>query len=259
MLVDSHCHLNYLEEPRARIREARAAGVFLQLCIGVDEAHIGEVLALAESEPDVWATAGQHPEAAEHSPEWIEPLLSHPRVVAVGETGLDYFHDKDAGTRTLQRERFEYQLALAQKHDLPVVVHTRSAEADTLSLIRSFPGVRGVLHCFTESWSMASQALDLGFHISISGIVTFRNGENVRTVARKVPDDRLLVETDAPWLAPVPHRGKPNAPAFVRDTAACLAGLRGVDEDTLAAQTTRNFLTLFDRVGDPQNSSSNSR
>lgn len=248
MLVDSHCHLNYLEAPRARIREAREAGVSLQLCIGVDEAHIGEVLTLAESEPDVWATVGQHPEAAAADPAWIEPLLSHPRVVAVGETGLDYFHSEAPEVRAKQRDRFEHQLELAVRHDLPVVVHTRSAEADTLALIRAFPGVRGVLHCFTESWSMASEALDLGFYISISGIVTFRNGENVRDVARQVPDRRLLVETDAPWLAPVPHRGKPNAPAYVRETAHCLAELRGVDFETLAAQTTRNCLRLFDRI-----------
>jgi TatD DNase family protein len=255
LLVDSHCHLNYLEDPRSKVREARAAGVSIQLCIGVDEAHICEVLALADEEPDVWATVGQHPEAAAASPDWIEPLLSHPRVVAVGETGLDYFHDSDSRTRALQRERFGHQLGLAVRHDLPVVVHTRAAEEDTLSLIREFPGVRGVLHCFTESWSMASEALDLGFYVSISGIVTFRNGENVRAVARRIPDERLLVETDAPWLAPVPHRGKPNAPAYVRDTAAYLAELRGVDFETLAAQTTANFLSLFSRV-EPQNSSS---
>ena len=255
MLVDSHCHLNYLEDPRSKVRDARAAGVSIQLCIGVDEAHICEVLALADEEPDVWATVGQHPEAAAASPDWIEPLLSHPRVVAVGETGLDYFHDSDARTQALQRDRFGHQLDLAFRHDLPVVVHTRAAEEDTLSLIREFPGVRGVLHCFTESWSMASEALDLGFYVSISGIVTFRNGENVRAVARRIPDERLLVETDAPWLAPVPHRGKPNAPAYVRDTAAYLAELRGVDFETLAAQTTANFLSLFSRV-EPQNSSS---
>lgn len=248
MLVDSHCHLNYLDDPTARIADARAAGVQLQLCIGVDEAHIGEVLALSERETDVWATVGQHPDAAGASFGWIEPLLGHHRVVAVGETGLDYFHCEDSAAQARQRESFEYQLQLAERHDLPVVVHTRSAEADTLELIRRYPNVRGVLHCFTESWPMASAALDVGYYISISGIVTFRNGENVREVARQVPDDRLLVETDAPWLAPVPHRGKPNQPAYVKDTAAYLAELRGVGVDALVERTGRNFLRLFDRV-----------
>jgi TatD DNase family protein len=253
LLVDSHCHLNYLEDPRAKIQAARAAGVSVQLCIGVDEAHIDEVLTLAVEEADVWATVGQYPEAAGDPFEWIEPLLSHPRVVAVGETGLDYFHTEDSGDRAAQRQSFEHQLALADRYRFPVVVHTRSAEADTLALIGDFPGVRGVLHCFTESWVMASRALDLGYYISISGIVTFRNGENVREVARKVPSERLLVETDAPWLAPVPHRGKPNEPAFVRDTAAFLAELRGVSLEALAEQTSQNFFSLFDRI---QNSSS---
>lgn len=258
MLVDSHCHLNYLDDPGLRIREARAAGVTAQLCIGVDEAHISEVLALAEQEADVWASVGQHPDAAANAFDWIEPALAHPRVVAVGETGLDYFHTEDESARGRQRQSFEHQLELAQRHGLPVIVHTRAAEADTLELIRRFPGVRGVLHCFTESWEMAAAALELGYYISISGIVTFRNGENVRVVARQVPDERLLVETDAPWLAPVPHRGKPNAPAFVRDTAAYLAELRGVSLDALAEQTSRNFYTLFQRAEPPadQNSSS---
>lgn len=248
MLVDSHCHLNYLEEPGERIREARAAGVSAQLCIGVDEAHIREVLALAEQEPDVWASVGQHPDAAGGDFAWIEPALDHPRVVAVGETGLDYFHTEAEADQARQRESFEHQLALAERHGLPVVVHTRAAEADTLALIRNFPRVQGVLHCFTESWEMASAALALGYYISISGIVTFKNGENVREVARQVPDDRLLVETDAPWLAPVPHRGKPNAPAYVLDTADYLARLRGSSLDALAELTTGNFYRLFARA-----------
>lgn len=251
MLVDSHCHLNYLEDPGLRIREARAAGVGAQLCIGVDEAHISEVLALADQEPDVWASVGQHPDAAENACDWIEPALDHPRVVAVGETGLDYFHCEEGDARARQRANFEQQLELADRHALPVVVHTRAAESDTLALMRQFPNVRGVLHCFTESWQMASVALELGYFISISGIVTFRNGENVREVARLVPGERLLIETDAPWLAPVPHRGKPNAPAYVRDTAIFVAELRGVTFEALAEQTSRNFYTLFQRAVRP--------
>ncbi len=255
MLVDSHCHLNYLEDPDLRLDEARARGVSGVLCIGVDEGGIEDVLALAQAHTDVWASVGQHPEGAAADPSWIVRHLDAPRVVALGETGLDYHHESDAGARARQRKRFEYQLGLAQDTGLPVVVHTRAAEADTLELLRAHESVRGVLHCFTESWQMARAALDLGFHISISGIVTFKSADNVREVAAAVPADRLLVETDAPWLAPVPHRGQTNAPAFVRDTAHFLATLRQVDEAELAERTTENFFRLFDRA---QKVSSNS-
>ena len=243
MLVDSHCHLNYLDEPAVRLANARARGVGRFLCIGVDQKGIRAVLDLAEREPDVWATVGLHPEAAGSGSEatcWIEPLLSHPRVVAVGETGLDYFHESDDAARDRQRRCFSAQLAMAAEHGLPVVVHTRDAEADTLGLMREQPDVIGVLHCFTESWAMASAALDLGYYISISGIVTFRNGENVREVARQVPVDRLLIETDSPWLSPVPHRGKTNEPAYVVDTAAFISELRGCSFDELAETTSAN-------------------
>lgn len=255
MLVDSHCHLNYLEAPEARLQTARERGVQGFLCIGVDRAGIDEVIALAEAHPDVWASVGQHPDAAAQDPGWIEQRLVHPRVVAVGETGLDYFHESEPGARRLQQERFDYQLALAGRHDLPVVIHTRAAEADTLTRLRAHPGVTGVLHCFTESWELAAAALDLGYYVSISGIVTFRNGENVRAVARQVPADRLLVETDSPWLAPVPHRGRPNEPAYVTDTASFLAQLRGESPEDLARTTSANFFRLFRRAV-PQNSSS---
>lgn len=248
MLVDSHCHLNYLDDPAGRLASARSRGVAGFLCIGVDAAGIEAVLALAEAEPDVWASVGLHPEAAAGSTDWIRPLLGHPRVVAVGETGLDYFHAAEDDVRRTQREKFAEQLALAGEKDLPVVVHTRSAESDTLDLMRAHPGVVGVLHCFTESWSMAASALDLGYYVSISGIVTFRNGENVREVARQLPMDRLLIETDSPWLAPVPHRGRTNEPAFVVDTAACLSALRGCPLDELATRTTENFRRLFSRA-----------
>ena len=245
LLVDSHCHLNYLEDPDRRLAEARARGVGGFLCIGVDQAGTPDVLALADAHPDVWATVGQHPEGAAADPEWIGQWLDHPRVVAVGETGLDYFHEQDAAARQSQRARFGYQLELAAERGLPVVIHTRAAESDTLDLLRAFPGVRGVLHCFTESWEMAAGALDLGYYISISGIVTFRNADNVRDVAVRIPDDRLLVETDSPWLAPVPHRGRRNEPMFVTDTAAYLAELRGGSPEALAEQTTANFFALF--------------
>lgn len=257
MLVDSHCHLNYLDNPENALVDARARGVEGFLCIGVDKAGIDAVLNFAEHHADVWATAGLHPDAAvEQDWSWIEAHLDHDRVVAVGETGLDYFHAEAAEQQARQRESFDHQLHLAQRYDLPVVVHTRAAEEDTLSLLRAHPGVHGVLHCFTESWDMARQALDLGYYISISGIVTFRNGANVADVAARVPSDRLLVETDSPWLAPVPHRGQQNQPAFVVETAQFVAGLRGVDLETLAEFTSRNFRQLFPRT---QNSSSNSR
>ena len=245
MLVDSHCHLNYLEDPDSRLHAARLAGVHGFLCIGVDKNNIGAVLDVAERHPDVWASVGQHPEAAESSPDWICEHLDHPRVVAVGETGLDYHHGREPRIRRLQRERFARHLEIAQTAGLPVVVHTRDAVADTCDLLRAHPDVQGVLHCFTETWELASCALDLGYYISISGIVTFRNGANVREVASKVPRDRLLVETDCPWLAPVPHRGRTNEPAFVRDTATFLADHLNWDLEGLAAQTSENFSRLL--------------
>lgn len=250
MLIDSHCHLNFLDDPESRLAAARAVGVEGFLCIGVDRAGIGEVLALAETHADVWATAGQHPDAAEADLQWLREHLSHPRVVAAGEMGLDYFHEQDPAGRRRQLDSFEQQLTLAAEHDLPAVIHTRAAEADTLARLRAHPGVVGVLHCFTESWEMAAAALDLGYYVSMSGIVTFRNAGNVRDVARRIPDDRLLVETDSPWLAPVPHRGQRNEPAFLPDTAACVAALRGVSPAALAQTTSANFQRLFRGVAE---------
>lgn len=226
------------------------------LCIGVDAGGIADVLALAEAHPDVWASAGQHPESAGAAIDWVGPCLAHPRVVAVGETGLDYVHAADGDVRRTQIDAFDAHLSLAARHRLPVVVHTRGAEDDTLARLRAHPGVTGVLHCFTESWDMASAALDLGYYVSISGIVTFRNAGNVRDVARRIPDDRLLVETDCPWLAPVPYRGKPNEPAYVSRTAACVAELRGQSSTALAALTTDNFCRLFTVSLSDQNVSS---
>ena len=267
MLVDSHCHLNYLETPELCLAAARERGVNGFLCIAVDEAGSTQVLALADQHADVWATIGEHPDSVAGPPgalsseqngsarsgSWIGPLLDSPRVVAVGETGLDYFHARDSHQRERQLQSFDLQLSLAQERQLPVVVHTRQAESDTLKLMADYPDAIGVLHCFTESWSMASRALDMGYYISISGIVTFRNAENVRDVALRVPEDRLLVETDSPWLAPVPHRGKTNEPAFVADTAKFLSELRGCKLEDLARATTANFRRLFPLT---QNSSS---
>ncbi len=246
MLIDSHCHLNYLDNPQTALATARAAGVGGFLCIGVEQTAINEVLAFARDNHDVWASVGQHP-TAEHwcaPPDWVEPLLAHDRVLAVGETGLDYHYVDDPQLRRRQRDAFDWQLDLASRHKRPVIVHTRAAEDDTLAALRAHPCV-GVLHCFTESWRMAEQALELGYYISISGIVTFNSAEQVREVARRVPADRLLVETDAPWLAPVPQRGKQNEPAFVTHTAKYVAELRGCSAAQLCDQTTTNFSRLF--------------
>ena len=245
MFIDSHCHLNYLQEPEKVLQRARSAGVSTCLCISVEQSRINEVLALADAHEDVWASVGVHPDAAAESLDWIEENLSHPRVLAVGETGLDYLHDLTVEAKLRQQEAFDFQLQLAHKHSLPIIVHTRKAQADTLSLMAKHPQVEGVLHCFTESWNMAEQALEMGYYISISGIVTFKSAENVREVARQVPIERLLIETDAPWLAPVPNRGKDNEPAFVADTAKFLAELRNSSLEALAAQTSANFNTLF--------------
>lgn len=244
-IVDSHCHLNYLSNPESAVAAALAADVGTMLCIGVERERIEEVLACADKFSGVWASVGEHPGVASGDPEWVTEYLDHPRVVAVGETGLDYFHDASERIQTLQQAGFRYQMRVARERGLPVIIHTRSAVEDTLTIMAEFPEVRGVLHCFTESWEMAEQALAMGYYISISGIVTFKNGDNVRAVAQQVPKDRLLIETDAPWLAPVPNRGEQNQPAFVVDTAKCVAQLRGLSLAALADLTRENFFTLF--------------
>ena len=252
MLVDSHCHLNDLDDCDARLAAARVRGVGAFLCIGVNESTASAVADIAGRHPDVWCTQGVHPDSAMQSDDlaWLDDALGEPRVVGVGETGLDYFRiaPDDVSTRARQRATFAHQLALGIDRRLPVVVHSRAAEADTLDLLRAHASATGVLHCFTESWRLAQGALDLGWYVSISGIVTFKNADAVRDVARRVPLDRLLVETDCPWLAPVPHRGRKNEPAYVVDTAQFLAELRGITLDALAAATTRNFAELFARI-----------
>ena len=245
MFIDSHCHLNYLQSANAALERARDCGVSGILCIGVDEAGIDDVLAIAQAHDDVWASVGMHPQSVQQEYAWIEEKLLDPDVVAVGETGLDYKTAHTVEEQRIQLQAFEHQMGLAERHDLPVVIHTRDAQSDTLNMLEHFPKVRGVLHCFTESWEMAERAIELGYFISISGIVTFAKAENVRAVAGKVPLDRLLIETDAPWLAPVPHRGRENEPAYVADTAGFLAQLRGLDIDDLAHATSANFRRLF--------------
>ncbi|TRO17308.1 TatD family deoxyribonuclease [Ectopseudomonas mendocina] len=258
MLIDSHCHLDRLDLAAhggsldAALDAARAAGVGHFLCIGVSADNAATVKGLAERYDDVDCSVGVHPldlePGAEPALDWLLGELAHPKVVAIGETGLDYHYEPESAA--LQQASFRLHLEAARITGKPVIVHTREARADTLALLReaALPQA-GVLHCFTEDWEMAKAALDIGFYISLSGIVTFRNAEALREVARQVPVDRLLVETDSPYLAPVPHRGKPNLPQYVREVAEYLAVLRGVSYEVLAEQTSNNFKRLFPLAG----------
>ncbi len=255
MLIDSHCHLNYpglAEDVPGVLGRARAAGIGGFLGISTRRNEWEAVIAQADAEPDIWATVGIHPHEADHHPDTDTATLidatSHPRVIGIGETGLDYYYDKS--DRDRQKASFAAHIAAARAAGLPLVVHTRDAEADTLALLRA-PGegvLRGVIHCFTASQAFAAAALELGFYISISGIVTFKNARDLQATAATLPADRLLVETDSPFLSPVPMRGRPCEPAFVAHTARFLAGLRGESFDDLAATTTRNFFTLFGKA-----------
>ncbi len=252
-LADSHCHLNYKgvadasEEVLAR---ARAAGVVAMLNISTRESEWDAVIGTADREPDVWATIGIHPHEADEHPhvdtDRLIAAAAHPRVVGIGESGLDYYYDHS--DRAAQQRSFRAHLAACRETGIPIVVHTRDAEADTATILRdelgkgAFPGV---LHCFTGSAELARIALDLGFYISISGIVTFKSAQSLQAVARDLPLDRVLIETDAPFLAPVPHRGKPGEPAFVADTCRFLAQLRGEEPEYLADATRSNFHRLF--------------
>ncbi|PZR44423.1 MAG: hydrolase TatD [Ectopseudomonas oleovorans] len=258
MLIDSHCHLDRLDLAAhggsldAALDAARAAGVGHFLCIGVSADNAATVKGLAERYADVDCSVGVHPldlePGAEPALDWLLGELAHPKVVAIGETGLDYHYEPESAA--LQQASFRLHLEAARITGKPAIVHIREARADTLALLReaALPQA-GVLHCFTEDWEMAKAALDIGFYISLSGIVTFRNAEALRDVARQVPADRLLVETDSPYLAPVPHRGKPNLPQYVREVAEYLAVLRGVSYEALAEQTSSNFKRLFPLAG----------
>ena len=257
-LIDSHCHLNYegLAERRDEVlASARAAGVTGFLNISTRQREWDDVIAVAEANEDVWATVGVHPHEADAHPDLGASALvvatSHPDVIAIGECGLDYYYDKS--DRAAQRERFQAHIEAARETGLPLVVHTRDAEDDTAEMLEravNAGGVRGVLHCFTGTWELARKALDLGFYVSLSGIVTFKNAQDLQHTARKLPADRLLVETDSPFLAPVPHRGRTCEPAFVADTARFVAGLRGVEVENLAQETTGNFFKLFDKASE---------
>lgn len=256
MLIDSHCHLNYpgvVEDVAGVLARARSAGVGGFLGISTRRNEWDAVIAQADAEPDIWATVGIHPHEADHHPDTDTASLidasQHARVVGIGETGLDYYYDKS--DRQRQQASFAAHIGAARATGLPLIVHTRDAEADTLALLAA-PGagvLRGVIHCFTASQAFADQALALGFYISISGIVTFRNARDLQATAATLPADRLLVETDSPFLSPVPMRGKPCEPAYVAHTARFLADLRGEGHDELADATTANFFKLFDKAG----------
>ena len=256
MLVDSHCHLNYkglVEQEADVLARARSNGVSAMLNISTRESEWDDVIGLAERESDVWASVGIHPHEADgHTGIDATKLIErthNPRVIGIGETGLDYYYDKS--DRAQQRSSFREHIVAARETGLPIIVHTRDAEDDTAQILSEemqLGTYTGVIHCFTASANFARTALDLGFYISLSGIVTFKNAADIQEVAKWLPDDRILVETDAPFLAPVPHRGKTGEPGFVADTARFIADLRGEGEDALAAQTTTNFYRLFSKA-----------
>lgn len=256
MFVDSHCHLNYkgLVENQADIlARARDSGVSAMLNISTREREWDDVIGLAEQEKDVWASVGIHPhEADQHVGVDCAKLVAksaHPRVIAIGETGLDYYYDKS--DRAQQCSGFREHIKASRETGLPIIIHTRDAEADTATILTEEMregAFTGVIHCFTASADFARIALDLGLYISLSGIVTFKNAQDLQDVAKWLPADRLLVETDAPFLAPIPHRGKTGEPAFVADTARFVAQLRDVPPETLARQTSDNFYDLFTKA-----------
>lgn len=255
-IIDSHCHLNYqgLKENLEEVfLNAKAANVGGMLAINTRLAEFDEVLAIANARPNVWATIGIHPHEAEKEAADIKKLIagsSHEKVIGIGETGLDYFYDN--APKEAQISNFKVHLEAAAVTGLPLIIHSREAEKDTFDLMRERAGeVTGVMHCFTASPDLAEKSLSLGFYVSFSGILTFKNAENVRAAAMLVPDDRILVETDSPYLAPVPHRGKPCQPAFVADTLAYLAEMKGKSVAEMSEITTRNFFNLFEKAEAP--------
>ncbi len=257
LMVDSHCHLNCLPDGdnparvASYLEEAREAGVGHFLCVSIDYETFPEVLTLAKQFAPVFASVGVHPnhrEGHEPSVEELVQLAQAPEIVAIGETGLDYFRSEDESD--WQQARFRRHIAAARQTGKPLIIHTRQARADTLRIMaeEAAAEVGGVMHCFTEDWDMARAAMDMDFYISFSGIVTFNSANSLREVARKMPLERMLIETDAPYLAPVPHRGKPNQPAYVRHVAQCIAEVRGEPLARIVEQTTANFFKLFSQA-----------
>ena len=256
MFIDSHCHLNYkglIEDQDAVLARAAAAGVSGMLNISTRRREWDAIIATAQKAPNIWATIGIHPHEADDHADVDTALLvnaaAHPKVIGIGETGLDYYYDHS--DRDQQRTSFRAHIAAARETCLPLIVHTRDAEEDTAQILQEEMGkgaFPGVIHCFTASQEFADIALNLGLFISISGIVTFKNAADLQATAATIPADRLLIETDSPFLAPVPHRGKSCEPAFVADTAQFLATLRGISIEDLAQQTRDNFFRLFSKA-----------
>jgi TatD DNase family protein len=256
MLIDSHCHLEYkglVEDQQGVLSRAREAGVGGFLSISTRQREWQQVVATAERESDVWASVGIHPHEADAHADMGEAALleaaAHPKVIAIGETGLDYYYDHS--DRVMQQSLLRRHIAVSRETGLPLIVHTRDAEADTAAILTeemeqgAFPAL---IHCFTASAGFGRKMLDLGLTISLSGIVTFKNAKDLQAIAAELPEDRLLVETDAPFLAPVPHRGRVCEPAFTADTARFVAQLRGTTPEHLAEVTTRNFFALFTKA-----------
>lgn len=254
LLADSHCHLHLIKEKLSTldiaemIMQARNNHIayILNVCTKLEELTV--ILQLCEAYDDVWGSIGVHPNETHEDDNLIETLLNqakHDKIVAIGETGLDYY--RSTGDLTWQQNRFRKHIQVALELKKPLIIHTRQAKDDTLAIMKEegVEKVGGVMHCFSEDWDMAKQALDLGFYISFSGVVTFKNAENLREVARKVPDDRILIETDAPYLAPTPMRGKTNEPAYLLHTATFLSQLRQTPLEQFAQLTTNNFFNLF--------------
>jgi len=253
-IIDSHCHLDRLDltpydgNLAKAIEAANERGVDEILCIGIDAGNAQTVVDIANQFNGVYASVGLHPlDISGAAPDYTEilRLASEEKVVAIGETGLDYYYSKE--NKAVQQQSFIKHLELSRELGKPVIVHTRDAREDTLSLIRNYADldVAGVLHCFTESWEMAKAALDLNFYISFSGIITFKNADELREVVKHVPLERILVETDSPYLAPVPYRGKKNEPKYVVEVAHCVAELKGISIDKVAEITSKNFRNLF--------------
>jgi len=256
MLIDSHCHLEYeglVEDQQGVLARARAAGVGGFLNISTRQREWDRVIATALREADVWASVGIHPHEADEHADLGESVLleatANPKVIGIGETGLDYYYDKS--DRHVQKALFRTHIAVSRTTGLPLIVHTRNAEEDTARILDDEMGkgaFPALIHCFTASKEFARKVLDLGLTISLSGIVTFKSAKDLQDIAKTIPEDRLLVETDSPFLAPVPHRGKKCEPAYTADTARFVAELRGVELEDFAEKTTRNFLSLFKKA-----------
>lgn len=252
MLLDTHCHLTYDIDPTgvdAVIARAHNAGVDVIICPTADPEDIPAALALAEKYSNVFATIGIHPEYAGcNAADYItDEILNHPRVLGVGEIGLDY-HEMAADTRDAQIKLFESQLEMARKHGLPVAIHTRDAEADTAAILGNWPDIGGVMHCFTSGWDLAKKMLDRGFFFSASGIITFKNAGEIRETFAKIPLERIVVETDSPYCAPVPYRGKTCEPAFVTETARVVAEIKNIPFEKFCDIVVENTKKLYPKI-----------